>query len=576
MLASKLYAPTLRETPADAEVISQKYMLRAGMIRKMAGGLYSYLPLAWKSIRKIEAIINEEMNNIGAQEVMMPILQPAEIWQESGRWNVYGKEMMRIKDRHEREYCLGPTHEEMITSLVRGEVNSYRQLPLTLYQTQNKYRDERRPRYGLMRSREFIMKDAYSFNLDEADLDKSYHDMYNAYSNVFSRCGLYFKPVEADSGAIGGSNSHEFMVLAESGEADVIHCTKCDYAANIEIGKPGVLPGDGEAPKALEIVDTPDAKTIDAVAEMLNLPLSKTMKAVVLSVDGVVVLAMVRGDHDVNEIAVQHAVNGNIEPEMATEEQLEKVGLVGGFISPVGLHQSDDFKIVVDESVMTMNNGCGGANKTDAHYININPERDFDVNDIIVAPIRLITTEDKCPVCGGDLRIDKGIEVGQVFKLGTKYSEAMNATFLNQGGRPTPFQMGSYGIGVSRTLAAAIEQYHDEDGIIWPRAIAPYEVVIVPINAKDEALMTLSQRLYQDLMKGGDVAPADILLDDRNERAGVKFKDADLIGYPLRVTVSKKSLESNTVEVRVRKTGEVFDVPVDSFATEVAKLLADL
>lgn len=576
MLASKLYAPTLRETPADAEVISQQYMLRAGMIRKMAGGLYSYLPLAWKSIRKIEAIVNEEMNNIGAQEVMMPILQPAEIWKESGRWNAYGQEMMRIKDRHEREYCLGPTHEEMITTLVKGEINSYRQLPVTLYQTQNKYRDERRPRYGLMRSREFIMKDAYSFNLDEADLDKSYHDMYNAYSNVFSRCGLYFKPVEADSGAIGGSNSHEFMVLAESGEADVIHCTKCDYAANIEIGKPGVLPGDGEAPKALEVVDTPEAKTIEAVAEMLNLPLAKTMKAVVLSVDSVVVLAMVRGDHDVNEIAVQHAVNGNIEPEMATEEQLEKVGLTAGFISPVGLHQSDDFKIVVDESVMTMNNGCGGANKADAHYININPERDFDVNDIIVAPIRLITTDDKCPVCGGDLRIDKGIEVGQVFKLGTKYSEAMNATFLNQGGRPTPFQMGCYGIGVSRTLAAAIEQYHDEDGIIWPRAIAPYEVVIVPINAKDEALMALSQRLYQDLMNAGDVAPADILLDDRNERAGVKFKDADLIGYPLRVTVSKKSLESNSVEVKVRKTGEVFDVPVDNFTTEVAKLLADL
>lgn len=576
MLASKLYAPTLRETPADAEVISQQYMLRAGMIRKMAGGLYSYLPLAWKSIRKIEAIVNEEMNNIGAQEVMMPILQPAEIWKESGRWNAYGQEMMRIKDRHDREYCLGPTHEEMITTLVKGEINSYRQLPVTLYQTQNKYRDERRPRYGLMRSREFIMKDAYSFNLDEADLDKSYHDMYNAYSNVFSRCGLYFKPVEADSGAIGGSNSHEFMVLAESGEADVIHCTKCDYAANIEIGKPGVLQGDGEAPKALEVVDTPEAKTIEAVAEMLNLPLAKTMKAVVLSVDGVVVLAMVRGDHDVNEIAVQHAVNGNIEPEMATEEQLEKVGLVGGFISPVGLHQSDEFKIVVDESVMTMNNGCGGANKADAHYININPERDFDVDDIIVAPIRLITTDDKCPVCGGNLRIDKGIEVGQVFKLGTKYSEAMNATFLNQGGRPTPFQMGCYGIGVSRTLAAAIEQYHDEDGIIWPRAIAPYEVVIVPINAKDEALMALSQRLYQDLMNAGDVAPADILLDDRNERAGVKFKDADLIGYPLRVTVSKKSLESNSVEVKVRKTGEVFDVPVDSFTVEVAKLLADL
>lgn len=572
MLASKLYAPTLREVPADADIISQKLMLRAGLIRKMSGGLYSYLPLAWKSIRKIEQIVHEEMAKISAQEIMMPIIQPGEIWQESGRWKVYGAEMMRLKDRHNRDYCLGPTHEEMITTLVKDEVNSYRQLPLTLYQIQNKYRDERRPRYGLMRSREFIMKDGYSFDVDEAGLDKSYWDMYKAYEQVFSRCGLYFKPVEADSGAIGGSNSHEFMALAESGEADVIYCNSCDYAANIEIGKPKALPGDGEAPKELELVDTPEAKTIDAVATMLNLPLEKTIKAVVLSVDDVVVLAIVRGDHEVNEIAVQHAVGSSIEPEMASEEQLQKVGIVGGFISPVGLAQTDEFKIVVDETVMEMNNACGGANKVDAHYININPYRDFNTDDIIVAPIRLITTADPCPNCGGELSLAKGIEVGQVFKLGTKYSESLHGTFLNQDGRPNPYVMGCYGIGISRTLAAAVEQSHDDDGIIWPVAIAPFEVDIVPINAKDEALMNVSREMYSNLQQAG----VDVLLDDRKDRAGVKFKDADLIGYPVRITVSKNTLESNSVEVKVRKTGEVLEVPMTDVVTTIQSILAKL
>lgn len=572
MLASKLYAPTLRETPADADVVSQQYMLRAGMIRKMAGGIYSYLPLAWKSIRKIEAIIHEEMANIGAQEIMMPIIQPAEIWQESGRWNVYGAEMIRFNDRHDRSYCLGPTHEEMITTLVKDEVKSYRQLPLTLYQIQNKYRDERRPRYGLMRSREFIMKDAYSFDLDEAGLDKSYWDMYHAYENVFSRCGLYFKPVEADSGAIGGSNSHEFMALADSGEADVIHCENCDYAANIEIGKPGVMKQTEEPLLELTEVATPDAKTIEAVAEQLSLPLDKTMKAVVLSIDGVVVLAMVRGDHEVNEIAVQHSVDGGIEPEMASEEELLAAGLTGGFISPVGLKQTETFKIVVDESVMEMFNACGGANKKDAHYININPKRDFNLEDIIVAPIRLITTDDVCPNCGGHLGIAKGIEVGQVFKLGTKYSESLNGTYLDQNGRPNPYIMGSYGIGVSRTLAAAIEQFHDENGIIWPRAIAPFEVVVVPINAKDDALMEASTKIYDELKAAG----VDVLLDDRKDRAGVKFKDADLIGYPLRITVSKNTLESGAVELKTRKTGEAVEVAITDVKTAVIDTLNTL
>ena len=572
MLATKLYAPTLREVPSDADVVSQQLMLRAGFMRKTANGLYSFLPLGWRSIKKIEAIVREEMDRASAQEIMMPILQPAEIWKESGRWKAYGAEMMRINDRHDNEFCLGPTHEEMITTLVKNEINSYRQLPVNLYQIQSKFRDERRPRYGLMRSREFIMKDAYSFDVDEAGLEESYKSMYDAYTRIFNRCGLTFRPVEADSGAIGGSSTHEFMAIAEAGEADIVYCTKCDYAANIEIGKPGIIKQDEEALQELSVVDTPNASTIEAVAEMLNLPLHKTIKAVVFSIDGKVVLAIVRGDHEVNEVAVQHAVLGSVEPEMATSEELEKVGLTAGFISPVGLQQTDEFAIVVDESVMETYNVCGGANKKDAHYVNINPKRDFNVADIIVAPIRLITKDDVCPKCGGALEHAKGIEVGQVFKLGTKYSEALQATFLDQNGRPNPMIMGCYGIGVSRTLAAAIEQYHDENGIIWPRSIAPFEAVIVPINAKDEALMSTSHTIYTALKDAG----VDVLLDDRKDRAGVKFKDADLIGYPLRITVSKNTLENNEVEIQIRKSGEALPCAIDSVATKVAELLQNL
>ena len=572
MLATKLYAPTLREVPSDADVVSQQLMLRAGFMRKTANGLYSFLPLGWRSIKKIEAIVREEMDRASAQEIMMPILQPAEIWKESGRWNAYGAEMMRINDRHDNEFCLGPTHEEMITTLVKNEINSYRQLPVNLYQIQSKFRDERRPRYGLMRSREFIMKDAYSFDVDEAGLEESYKSMYDAYTRIFNRCGLTFRPVEADSGAIGGSGTHEFMAIAEAGEADIVYCTKCDYAANIEIGKPGIMKQEEEALQELSVVDTPNASSIEAVGEMLNLPLHKTIKAVVFSIDGKVVLAIVRGDHEVNEVAVQHAVLGSVEPEMATPEELEKVGLTAGFISPVGLEQTEEFAIVVDESVMETYNVCGGANKKDAHYVNINPKRDFNVEDIIVAPIRLITKDDVCPTCGGSLEHAKGIEVGQVFKLGTKYSEALQATFLDQNGRPNPMIMGCYGIGVSRTLAAAIEQYHDENGIIWPRSIAPFEAVIVPINAKDEALMSTSETIYSALQEAG----VDVLLDDRKDRAGVKFKDADLIGYPLRITVSKNTLENNEVEIQIRKSGEALPCAIDSVATKVTELLQNL
>ncbi len=572
MLGSKLFAPTLRETPADAEVISQQYMLRAGMIRKMTGGIYSYLPLAWRTLRKIENIIREEMDAIGSQEIMMPIVQPAELWKESGRWDVYGDEMFRLLDRHNREYCLGPTHEEMITSLVRNDVSSYRQLPLCLYQIQNKYRDERRPRYGLMRGREFIMKDAYSFDMTEEGARIAYKYMYDAYSRIFSRCGLTFKAVEADSGAIGGTDTHEFMALADAGEADVIHCTSCDYAANVEIVTPHALSGGTEEMKTLEEVNTPGTNTIEAVADYMGLSLENTIKAVVFKDNKRVVLAIVRGDHEVNEIALQRIVNSATELEMAEKEDLLRVGLEGGYISPIGLVSSDDLMIVVDETVMNMRNAVAGANKINTHYKHVNPARDFSLDNILVHPIRLALPTDACPKCGGPLEIKKGIEVGQVFLLGTKYSVAMNSTFLDQNGRPNPMIMGCYGIGVSRTMAAAIEQGNDKDGIIWPAAIAPFEVVIVPINAKDEALMNVSTRVYNALVEKG----VDALLDDRKDRAGVKFKDADLIGYPIRITVSKNTIESNEVEIQIRKNGMIENVSIHDIPERVKDLLKTL
>lgn len=572
MLASKLFAPTLRETPADAEVISHKYMLRAGMIRKMAGGIYTYLPLAWRTLKKIETIVREEMDGIDAQEISMPIVQPSELWKQSGRWSVYGDEMWRLNDRHGREYCLAPTHEELITTLVKNDVSSYRQLPFTMYQIQNKYRDERRPRYGLMRGREFIMKDAYSFGTSDEEATVDYYKMYDAYSRIFSRCGLFFKPVEADSGAIGGNNTHEFMALADAGEADVIHCSKCDYAANIEIFPPQTLTFDEEPMGELTLVDTPNASTIEAVADFLQVPLEKTLKAVAFKSDKQVVLAIVRGDHDVNDIALQHAVEANAELEMAEEADLAEVGLVGGFMSPVGFGKQEKLAIVVDTTVMNMYNCVGGGNKKDTHYKNINPKRDFQDDAIIMYPIRLGTLSDPCPKCGGQLTMAKGIEVGQVFKLGTKYSESMGANFLDKDGRPQPVVMGCYGIGISRTMSAAIEQHHDDDGIIWPASIAPFEVVIVPINAKDEALMEMSTHVYEALK----AAKVDVLLDDRKDRAGVKFKDADLIGYPLRVTVSKNTIETGEVEIRIRKNGAQELVKVDQVTTKIQDLLATL
>lgn len=569
MLASQLYSPTLREMPADAEIMSHKLMLRAGMIRKVGNGLYTYLPLARRVIRKIEAIIHEEMESIGAQEVMMPIVQPAEIWQESGRWDVYGKEMFRLSDRHQRNYCLGPTHEELVTTLVHMDVSSYKQMPLTLYQIQNKYRDEVRPRFGLMRSREFIMKDAYSFDVSQEGLDAQYQAMYDAYTRVFTRCGLSFRPVEADSGAIGGSGSHEFMAFADAGEAAVVRCTQCAYAANLEAAIPPSVQQNAEIgaqAKPIEKVATPNAKTIEAVATVLQMPVEQTIKAVIFAAGDTVIVAMVRGDADVNDVQVGKQF-GLVDPEMADHEALERVGLVAGYISPVGLQQSDHLKIVVDEAVMQMDDAVCGANEEGFHYIHVCPARDF--TDVEGSVIRLITESDGCPHCGGKLEFVRGIEVGQVFKLGTKYSEALDATYLNENGKSMPMIMGCYGIGVSRTMAAAIEQNFDADGIIWPTALAPYQAVVVPVNGKDETLMQAARTLYDQLCANG----VETVLDDRNERAGIKFKDADLIGYPLRITVGKTFTANETVEVKIRRGGDVTEMPVADVPQFVAQWL---
>lgn len=569
MRVSKLYAPTLREVPAEAEVVSHQLMLRAGFMRKAAGGIYTYLPLAWRVLKKIERIVREEMDAKGSQELLMPIVQPAEIWQESGRWDVYGAEMFRLQDRHNRCFCLGPTHEEMVTSLIRGDVRSYRQLPLSVYQIQNKYRDERRPRFGLMRGREFIMKDAYSFDRDEAGLDKSYQDMYDAYTNIFTRCGLNFRPVEADSGAIGGSGSHEFMVIADSGEAEIVFCTSCDYAANVEKAELFPLEAQEEAMLTKEEVVTPDCKTIADVCAYLKLPVDHSVKAVAYNSEKGLILCFVRGDHEVNEIKVINTC-GVIDLEMATEEQLAAAGTVGGYMGPVGIDNKKVI-VVVDATVMKMHNVCCGANKEGYHFINVNPGRDF--TPTYVADIRLIQEGDPCPHCGGEVSKARGIEVGQVFKLFTKYSSALKATYLDENGKEQPMVMGCYGVGVSRTMAAAIEQNYDDNGIIWPIEIAPYHVLVVPVNTKDEASAAKAEEIYMQLKKVG----LETVIDDRNERPGVKFKDADLIGYPLRVVVGPKTLTEGNLEVKIRKTGEIRYLPLDGdYVQDIKNIIAEL
>ena len=569
MRVSKMFAPTLREVPAEAEVVSHQLLLRAGFMRKSTNGMYSYLPLAWRVLKKIENIVREEMDNAGAQEIMMPIMQPAEIWQESGRWGAYGAEMIRLKDRHNREYCLGPTHEEMVTTLIKGDVRSYRQLPMNVYQIQDKFRDERRPRFGLMRSRDFIMKDAYSFDRDEAGLDVSYKSMYDAYTNVFNRCGLTFRPVEADSGAIGGSGSHEFMVIAESGEAEIVYCTECDYAANVEKAEMHVIEAADEAALERAEVETPNCKSIADVCAYLNMPVEKSVKAVAYKSEKGLILCFVRGDHEVNEVKVINTCNV-LEVEMADENMLVEAGTCGGYMGPVGI-DPEKVMVVVDHSVMQMHNFCCGANKEGYHMINVNPGRDF--TPTYVADIRLIQEGDPCPHCGGKVAKARGIEVGQVFKLFTKYSAAMNCTFLDENGKENPMVMGCYGIGVSRTMAACIEQNNDKDGMIWPVAIAPYEVLVVPVNTKDEASTAKAEEIYEVLKKAG----VEAVIDDRNERPGVKFKDADLIGYPLRVVVGPKTLAEGNIEVKARRTGEVAMLPVDGdYVAAIKEMLAKL
>lgn len=570
MRTSKLYAPTLRETPAEAEVISHKLMLRAGMIRKAAGGLYTYLPLAWRTLRKIMQIVREEMDAAGGQEIAMPIVQPAEIWQETGRWSVYGDEMFRVNDRHGRNFCLGPTHEEMITTLIRDEVRSYKQLPLLLYQIQNKYRDEIRPRFGLMRGREFIMKDLYSFDKDQAGMDESYKKMYDAYWRIFERIGLKFRPVEADNGAIGGGHSHEFTVLADAGESNIVYCDKCDYAASDEKAELLPITPEQEEMQPLTKVATPETHTIDLLVDFLKCDIKRTIKAVAFQTEkDEVVLAFVRGDHDVNEVKVINAV-GAIDLHMAEDDAIREAGGMPGFMSPIGIKRGT--KVIVDTTVMNMFNAVSGANEKDTHYTGVNPARDFDKNEIIVTDIRLIKDGDPCPRCGGTVHMTRGIEAGQVFTLGTKYSRALHATYLDEQGKEQLLMMGCYGIGVSRTMAAAIEQCNDKEGIIWPRSIAPYEVVVVPVNAKVPEQLGLAEEIYEELKKAG----VDVIIDDRKERAGVKFKDCDLIGYPLRITVGPKAVENDTIELKVRRNGETVEAGKADVVAKAMEILKGL
>ena len=567
MKMSNLYAPTLREVPAEAEVVSHQLMLRAGMIRKAAGGVYSYLPLAWRTLRKIEQIVREEMDAKGGQEIAMPIVQPAEIWQQTGRWDVYGDEMFRLKDRHQRDFCLGPTHEEMVTTLVKSDVRSYRQLPLLVYQIQNKYRDEIRPRFGLMRGREFIMKDLYSFDRDTNGLDISYKKMYDAYTRIFTRCGLTFRPVEADPGAIGGSGTHEFMVLADSGEAAIAYCDSCDYAANVEKAELAPIASTGESSLPLDMKETPKQRTIQEVAQFLSMHPDHLIKSLAYMTEKGPVLALVRGDHEVNEIKLMNLLNV-LQLELATEADIRiAFHSVPGYIGPIGL---TGVTIVADASVMNLMNAACGANIEDQHHVNVNPGRDFKADNI--ADIRMIKESDPCPRCGAKVKTARGIEVGQVFKLHTKYSKALEASYLDENGQENLMVMGCYGVGVSRTMAAAIEQHHDDDGIIWPVSIAPYQVVIVPINIKDEAQMTLCEKLYEELKSAG----VEVVFDDRDERSGVKFKDADLIGYPVRITIGPKALKENSVEVKVRRTKESMLYPLGEHIESIRQLLATL
>jgi len=558
--------PTLKETPAEAETPSHKLMLRAGLIRKLSSGIYNILPLGLRVTHKVAAIVREEMNRIGGLEVLMPILSPAELWEESGRWGIYGKELMRLQDRHDRFFALGPTHEEIVTDIIRGEVRSYRQLPLTLYQIQTKFRDELRPRFGVIRAREFMMKDAYSFHRDEECLARTYDKMYEAYTRIFTRCGLRFGPVEADSGAIGGDVTHEFMVFAETGESQVFACD-CGYAATGETAECVIdMPDASGEPKALEKVETPGMKTVEEVTAFLKKGPEELIKTIIYIVEGESVAVLIRGDREINEIKLARVL-GTPNFGMANPEDIEKVtGGPLGFSGPVGLK---DVRILADRTVKGACNVVTGANQADAHYVNVNLGRDFDVaefHDLVT-----VVAGDICVRCGKPLGTWRGIEVGQIFKLGTKYSRIMKATFLDEEGKEHPFVMGCYGIGVTRTVAAAVEQNNDKDGIIWPISIAPFEVHVLPTNVTDPELREAAESIYEGLTELG----IQVLLDDRDERPGNKFKDADLVGTPIRVTVGEKSLKEGKVEIRMRKTGEVVKIETGDAVARISEVVRE-
>ncbi len=564
MKQSQTLIPTLREVPADAEVKSHQLLLRAGYMRQNASGIYSYLPLGTKVLKKVEAIIREELEAAGAAELLMPALQPSELWKESGRWGTYGPELMRMNDRHDREFALGATHEEMITSLIRDEIKSYKRLPLTLYQIQTKYRDEKRPRFGLLRGREFIMKDAYSFHSSQESLDETYDRLYQAYSNIFTRCGLDFRAVIADSGAMGGKDTHEFMVLSEIGEDTIAYSDTSDFAANIEMAEVAdTYELSHEDMLDLEKVSTPDTKTIEDVCTVFDKQPKECIKSLLFKADEEYVLVLVRGDHEINDIKLKNLLGAD-QVELATAEETvsvlgSEVGSVGPFSIPA------EVKIMADQAVKYVRNGAAGANETGFHFINVNVER--DVEAITFADLRFIQEGDPSPDGKGTIRFARGIEVGHVFKLGTKYSDSMGSTYLDENGRSQSIIMGCYGIGVSRTVAAVAEQFNDDRGLVWPMNLAPYDAHVIPVNMKDDAQRQLAEELYGALKQ----ARFDVLMDDRAERPGVKFADSDLIGLPYRITVGKKAAEG-IIELKVRKTGDMLEVHKD----ELVKTLQEL
>lgn len=566
MKQSKVFIPTMREVPSEAEALSHQLLLKAGLIKQSTSGIYSYLPLATRVLNHISKIIREEMENIDAVEILMPALQQAELWEESGRWGAYGPELMRLKDRNGREFALGPTHEEVVTSIVRDELKSYKQLPLTLFQIQSKFRDEKRPRFGLLRGREFIMKDAYSFHADEASLDQTYQEMYNAYSRIFKRVGINARPVVADSGAIGGNHTHEFMALSEIGEDTIVYSENSDYAANIEKAEVKYYPNEKHTDiKSLEKIETPNIKTAQELADFLNRPIDEIVKTMIFKVDGEFMMFLVRGHHELNDVKVKaYFKTDNV--EMATQDEI--VNLLGANPGSLGPIHNKDIKIIADNFVKDLNNIVVGANEDGYHYINANVERDFNIDEY--GDFRFILEGEPLSDGSGNAKFAEGIEVGQVFKLGTKYSEAMNAKFLDNQGKAQPLIMGCYGIGVSRTLSAIVEQNNDENGIIWPKSVTPFDLHLITINPKKEEQLELGDKLYSELQ-----SKYDVLYDDRKERAGVKFNDADLIGLPIRIVVGKNASEG-IVEVKVRQTGESEEVHVNELDNHIASLYEKL